>query len=118
MRLACITALLCILGVMVAGCSADPHYRGERISLLPWSLPHGTGTYQSPEGWTYTGQWRTGKREGTGTCVYPDGSAYVGQWHDDKPHGEGSHAWPDGRYLEGLWREGEFVGTRRRPGAP
>lgn len=100
--------LILLLSLMTPGCNSFPGYDGERINIFPWSLPHGTGRCESPEGWTYTGAWVKGEREGTGTCVYPDGGTYTGEWYEDKRHGPGTYVWPDGLTLNGLWKDGEF----------
>ena len=41
------------------------------------------------------------KREGFGTFVSPDGAEYDGEWKQDKPNGKGKKTWPDGVTYEG-----------------
>lgn len=40
-------------------------------------------------GWTYTGEWKDGKRHGFGSCMYGKLLEYRGEWKDDKRHGWG-----------------------------
>ena len=41
---------------------------------------HGQGTWTSPSGYKYDGEWKDGKRSGQGTQTYPDGGKYEGSW--------------------------------------
>ncbi len=36
-----------------------------------------------PEGATYQGMWKFGKREGQGTMTWADGSTFIGTWKSD-----------------------------------
>ena len=40
-----------------------------------------------PDGSSYTGKCKNGKRCGQGTYDYADGSVYTGDWKDDHRHG-------------------------------
>ena len=41
---------------------------------------HGQGTWTSPSGYKYDGEWKDGMRSGQGTQTYPDGGKYEGSW--------------------------------------
>lgn len=44
--------------------------------------------YKCPNGWTYTGEMKGGKRHGQGFAVTPKGNVYSGIWQNDKlPYG-------------------------------
>jgi len=69
---------------------------------------HGEGTWVRPDGTRYEGQWENDKPDGKGTIVWPDGRKYTGQWKNGKRHGQGIDIRPDGKAIEGEWEEGEF----------
>lgn len=46
-------------------------------------------TYYAPDGSTYVGEWKDGKREGRGTYTYPNGDYYEGEWKENKFDGFG-----------------------------
>ena len=52
-------------------------------------LPHGEGTYTSPDGTKYKGEWRSGKKHGTGMYEYGSGNKYEGDFENDLMHGRG-----------------------------
>ena len=68
------------------------------------------GTYTYPDGRTYVGEWRQGKRNGPGTTTVADGRKYVGEFRDDKPHGQGNYTWPNGQKYVGEFRDGVPAG--------
>jgi hypothetical protein len=45
---------------------------------------HGQGTFTSPNGYKYEGEWKDGLKNGQGTETYPDGRKWVGEWKDGK----------------------------------
>ena len=47
-------------------------------------------TYTYPDGTTYEGEWKDGKRHGHGVWTRLDGTMYVGEWENDKPQGQGT----------------------------
>lgn len=71
---------------------------------------NGYGTYLSPGGAVYVGQFRAGEIHGQGICTYADGSRYEGQWIHRYPEGFGTKHWPDGREFSGQWRRGQPLG--------
>ena len=46
---------------------------------------HGQGTFTSPNGYKYEGEWKDGKPVGQGTEIFPDGSKGIGEFRDSKP---------------------------------
>jgi hypothetical protein len=103
-------ALAAVVTLLSAGCAAPPGYRGDRISFLPWSIPHGTGTMVNKDGSVYRGEWYEGKKHGPGTVTYPDGTTYTGTWVEGLRHGKGRYTVPSGASFEVLYRRGELVG--------
>lgn len=70
---------------------------------------NGTGTYLTPGGAIYVGQFMNGEIHGQGICTYADGSRYEGQWKHRYPEGYGTKNWTDGRQFSGQWRRGQPV---------
>jgi hypothetical protein len=62
-----------------------------------------------PDGATYEGEWKDGKRHGQGIWIRPDGMRYEGSWKDDKPNGQGTLTSPKGEKRIGEWKDGKFV---------
>ena len=50
----------------------------------PWvrNMPNGNGTFQTPEGITYTVNFKDGLPHGKGVIQAPDGSLYTARWKD------------------------------------
>ena len=46
---------------------------------------HGQGTWTSPSGYKYDGEWKDGMRSGQGTETWSSGWKYVGEWREGKP---------------------------------
>lgn len=56
-----------------------------------------------PDGSTYTGEWKDGKREGQGLFIAAVGDRYEGTWQDDLFHGDGKLIDAAGFIYEGQW---------------
>ncbi len=67
---------------------------------------HGTGTYQLPNGYEYTGDWVDGEILGQGLARFPNGSIYEGAFAKGKPEGFGKITFADGGTFEGGWVDG------------
>jgi hypothetical protein len=83
------------------------------INALP-PCPAGTwnncfGTYTSPSGEKYVGEFKDNKRHGQGTNTWPSGEKYVGQYKDGKRHGLGTYFWANGERDAGYYLGGEYV---------
>jgi hypothetical protein len=68
------------------------------------------GTYATPDGATYVGEWLDDKRNGQGTFTWPDGATYVGQHKDDKANGQGTATYANGATYVGEWLDGTANG--------
>ncbi|MEM9930021.1 MAG: caspase family protein [Bacteroidota bacterium] len=105
----------------VAAQAAHLQARGtQQAGCVSGDCNEGQGTYLTPGGAIYTGQFRNGFIHGQGICTYPDGSRYEGQWQQRYPHGYGTKTWANGTQFTGQWRRGQpmdsngiFVDARR-----
>lgn len=70
---------------------------------------NGTGTYLTPGGAIYVGQFLNGEIHGQGICTYADGSRYEGQWQHRYPDGYGTKIWADGQKFSGQWQRGQPI---------
>ena len=68
------------------------------------------GTFISPNGQKYVGEYRDNKANGLGTINFPSGQKYVGEFRDDKIHGQGTFTFPSGQKYVGEWRDGKQNG--------
>ena len=68
------------------------------------------GTFTTPDGMMYEGQWEFRERNGRGTLTFPDGRKYVGGFKSDQRHGQGTMTWPDGRVYTGDFHFGARTG--------
>jgi len=59
--------------------------------------------------YSYSGQWKNGKRNGKGTQIYQDGSTYNGEWINNMKHGEGTFISERNDKLVGAWLEDVFL---------
>ena len=66
----------------------------------------GQGVRVQPDGSSYQGAFKSGRRQGKGVQTWPDGRRYEGSWVGDLRHGYGVQTYPDGRYV-GSWSQGE-----------
>jgi hypothetical protein len=83
----------------------------------------GLGTYISPSGDKWVGEWKDGKMNGQGTCTYSDGKKYVGEWKNNQWNGQGTlHIWEGYEYYVGGFKDGRFHGkgvyTKPSDGGP
>ena len=106
-----ITSTGCITGNCESGrgtyvSPGGGRYEGQFMS----GMFDGQGTLISPDGTTYTGQWYQGKQHGQGSFKYSDGGEYQGQWYSGIQQGQGNYIFPDGSKYEGQWHEGKQHG--------
>ena len=66
---------------------------------------HGQGTLTFPSGQKYVGEHRDDKKHGQGTYTYAGGAKYVGEFRDDKQNGQGTYTFPDGEKFVGEYRD-------------
>lgn len=122
-------SLILILAIIFTSCSTDPN-------CIEGNCQDGKGTYLSPDGDKYVGEFKNGKRNGQGTRIYPGGYTYVGEFKDGNfsgqgtytyangakytgefkygfPHGKGVEISADGNRQEGYWVMGEYAGQKK-----
>ena len=96
--MATVLAALLLLAPVLVGCS---------------STSQGTATH--PDGSTYTGEWKDGKRHGQGTHTNAEGETYTderryrGEWKNNKRHGQGTLTLADGTKRTGEWKDNKPV---------
>lgn len=110
--------------------SAESGFLGIYTGKLLRALPSDDGaTCNFSNGGSYSGSYKTGRRNGLGIYVYPNldeyegkwvankrcgfgvwkskkGEKYEGLWDSDKPHGTGIMTMSNGSLIQGTWREG------------
>ena len=96
---------------LVRGGSCVGLYSGGLVDGLP-SGPQGTCEYT--DGATYTGAWRSGKRNGEGRWVGTLLEEYTGKFVGDKKSGRGRFVWASGEYFDGIWLYDAMVRGERR----
>ena len=69
---------------------------GDEGECIEGDCVNGQGTETYPDGSTYVGEFKDGKKYGQGTMTFPDGSKYVGEFKDGLPNGQGTLTSPDG----------------------
>ena len=70
---------------------------------------NGYGTYTTPDGTKYVGEWKDSRPNGQGSLTSPNGTKYVGEWKNDKRHGQGTYTSPDGTIVNGIWKDGKLA---------
>jgi hypothetical protein len=96
------------------------NYEGSRNPQSDLALGDGEAKY--PDGSTYKGQFRDGKKHGHGYMMWPDGddrtlsqggtisAKYNGEWRGDLKHGHGVYYYANGNVFEGNWVDGKRCG--------
>ena len=69
------------------------------------------GTMEWPDGFKYTGKWGEDGQQpnGFGTYTSPDGASYVGEFKDGGYHGKGTYTFANGKVLSGIWADGKYL---------
>jgi len=80
--------------------------------LGTWQKKNGQGTLLYPNGSTYKGMWKAGKRHGRGImdATKNGGYIYEGDWYDGVQCGEGSTTYANSATYKGQWKDGKFHG--------
>ena len=68
----------------------------------------GNGTYITPDGTIYAGQWTGDRMNGQGKITFPSGVEYEGDFVNNQFHGTGKYMWPNGSYYEGQFNENRY----------
>jgi hypothetical protein len=73
---------------------------------------NGLGTYISPSGNKYVGEWKNGKKHGKGIGTYNDGEEiYEGDWENGTWNGQGTHTYAGGlNFYKGGFKNGRRHG--------
>jgi len=86
-------------------------YNGElKKSAAMGYIGHGKGRWTHPDGDSYDGDWKDGKKDGRGAYKFADGSSYEGEFKDNQREGRGVFKWSDGRVYDGEWVAGKKEG--------
>ncbi|CAF1592868.1 unnamed protein product [Adineta ricciae] len=67
------------------------------------SVTDGYGSYTSPDGGHYEGEFKDGEMHGRGTYRFSDGDTYDGGWEHDSKCGYGIYTWTSGQRYEGQY---------------
>ena len=70
---------------------------------------NGQGTFISPDGKKYVGQFKNSKWEGLGTYTFLNGAKYEGQFKNSTFEGQGTLTYPDGSKFSGQFKDGRPV---------
>ncbi|MBN2160022.1 MAG: hypothetical protein JW807_11555 [Spirochaetes bacterium] len=100
----CSITLPGIITIIFASTAA---FADEGPDMLP-----GMQRIVAPDGGTYIGFVRDGKRHGAGRFIWPDGAEYQGGFRDGEPHGDGIYWFPDGRRKEVSYKMGKLIAAR------
>lgn len=76
----------------------------ETIKSSVSDVINGKGKLNYPDGSSYVGELKEGKREGKGKLVEKNGCAFEGEWKDNKRNGKGKFINDVGAYVEGYWK--------------
>ncbi len=105
--LATVVTVAIVLPNVVAAQSQLPECPAH--SKVPWT--NCQGTYTSPNGNKYVGEWVDDKKNGQGTFIGKwSGDKYVGEWKDDKKNGQGTYTFSSGAKYVGEFKDGKFDG--------
>lgn len=77
--------------------------KNTSTGCISGNCTNGTGTMIYPDGSSYGGEWKDGKKHGKGTLMYKHYDSYNGEFKDDQRHGKGIYYWNDGRIYDGQW---------------
>ncbi|MGB3543311.1 hypothetical protein [Rubrivirga sp.] len=90
-------------------CEQDFFKTGLYVGEMAGAVPHGGGTMAWENGWTYTGDWRSGSRHGRGELI-GGLSIYRGDFADDRFNGQGTEITTDGQTYTGTFVDGSRSG--------
>jgi hypothetical protein len=78
----------------------------DLLAAQPLESPHPDGLYANewPDGSSYRGEWRNGKKDGQGAYTWTSGSVYEGEWLAGAMHGKGTYTAADGTVYTGAWQ--------------
>ena len=85
-------------------------YFGRYIGEVGDDLPHGIGSWMSPDQHRYYGDWMDGLKHGYGTYLWSGGSKHVGEYKNGESNGQGIWTHPEGDKYVGDYKNGEKNG--------
>jgi hypothetical protein len=85
--------------------------------LCCFIAPQGYGTFESPDGARYVGNWLANLKHGIGKKSYANGDSYEGLWHNGKAEGPGRCGGAGAAGAADADRGEGGLGSRRRSGA-
>jgi len=97
-----------ILPLVLVGCAETSLPPCPTDTSVVWT--NCFGTYTSPDGTQYVGEFKDGNYNGQGTLTFRYGQKYVGEWKDGKQNGQGTMTYPDGTVESGRWQDNDFLG--------
>ena len=65
------------------------------------------GTFSTPDGAKYVGEFANNKTNGQGTTTFRSGEQHVGSYKDDKRYGQGSYRFSNGEFYTGEYKDGK-----------
>ncbi len=100
----------CITGNCLDGIGTFNYPNGDTYTGM-WSngRPDGKGTFKWAAGAQYAGEFKLGKQHGLGTYRWLSGSEYTGKWHMNAMHGLGQLKLPTGQTKQGRWAASKLV---------
>jgi len=66
------------------------------------------GTYRTPGGDVYVGEFRSGTYNGQGTYTWANGQKYVGAYRNGQSNGHGTHTFPSGEKFVGEFKDDQY----------
>jgi len=78
-------------------------YEGE-TEIHPHVIKDGVAKATFPNGDTFQGEYKDGKRDGKGVYTFNNGAVYDGEYKSNLKHGNGTMKLPDGGVYKGSWK--------------
>ena len=78
----------------------------------------GQGEIVMPDGFRYSGDWKSGEIDGKGTATYGNGDVYEGSFSVGLRQGEGLMRYTSGQILDGNWDKGVYIAKEAQLSGP
>ena len=99
-----------ILVLTLGNCAWSPQVPPLGFRCVYGDCQRGFGLGVWPNGDSYLGDWRGGKKQGWGCFTWvKTGQTYLGQWQNNQMQGRGSLFGPKNLAYQGFWAENRFV---------
>jgi len=86
------------------------HYDGAYLKKGGILEPNGKGVLTFPDGATFKGDFKDGKRDGKGVMINAEGDKHEGDFKDNKAHGKGVVTYANGAEYNGDFKYGQRNG--------